>query len=115
MELLEDLNWGDDPGAPTSTVQSDAGYTPPYTEVGRDNPMSSGTSTTSTPSSSVAVSRGATVERVEASNRITGGDFSIPDDPQAVHESEMERVRTLATGLNELGLPIKYGSNALAV
>ena len=115
MELLEDLNWGDDPGSPTSTVQSDAGYTPPYTEVGRDNPTSSGTSTTSTPSSSVDVSRGATGERVEASNRITGGDFSIPDDPQAVHESEMERVRTLATGLNELGLPIKYGSNALAV
>ncbi len=115
MELLEDLNWGNDPGAPTSTAQSGDGYTPPYTEVGRDDLTPSGSSTESSTTGYANASRGATGETNTPSNRITGGDFSIPDDPEAVHESEMERVRTLATGLNELGLPIKYGSNALAV
>lgn len=104
MELFEDLNWGNDPGAPTSTVQPDAGYTPPYTDV--ETGQTSGTG----PSE-----RGSSGETASASNRITGGRFAIPTDAQAVHEAEMERVRTLATGLDSLGLPIKYGSNALAV
>jgi penicillin amidase len=104
MELFEDLNWGNDPGAPTSTVQSDEGYTPPYTDV------ATGETTTTN-----SMKRGTTGEMASVSNRITGGAFSIPTDAEAVHEAEMGRIRTLATGLDELGLPIKYGSNALAV
>ncbi|MFB9808386.1 penicillin acylase family protein [Haladaptatus pallidirubidus] len=49
------------------------------------------------------------------SNRITGGDFKIPNDAAAVHEAEMDRIGTVAQGLDGLGLPIKLGSNALAV
>jgi len=104
MELFEDLNWGNDPGAPTSTTQPDAGYTPPYTDA-----SSGETSVTQ------STERGSTGEMAAASNSITGGAYSVPADAQAVHETEMERIRTLATGLGTLGLPIKYGSNALAV
>jgi penicillin amidase len=104
MELLEDLNWGNDPGAPTSSVQPDEGYTPPYTDV--DTGETTETAT---------VERGPTGEYGAVSNRVTGGDATVPTDPQAVHEAEMDRVRTLAAGLDSLGLPIKYGSNALAV
>jgi len=82
----------------------DAGYTPPYTDA-----SSGETSVTQ------STERGSTGEMAAASNSITGGAYSVPADAQAVHETEMERIRTLATGLDTLGLPIKYGSNALAV
>lgn len=112
MELFDDLNWGNDPGAPTSTVQSDEGYTPPYTEVG-DGAGGSGGSVGG--SASASVSRGATGDVKTPTNRVTGGDAAIPTDAEGMHEAEMERIETLASGLDELGLPIKYGSNALAV
>ena len=112
MDLFEDLNWGNDPGAPTSTVQSGEGYTPPYTEVGDGATENSGAGGGG---ARAGTTRGATGESATPSNTITGGDFAIPDDAERVHESEMERIRTLASGLDELGLPIKYGSNALAV
>lgn len=104
MELFEDLNWGNDPGAPTSSVQPESGHHPAYTSAGSDNAAA--------PSYE---SRGRTGALNDPDNKVTGGDARIPTDPDAVHEAEMDRVRTLATGLDELGLPIKYGSNALAV
>ncbi|WP_340100064.1 penicillin acylase family protein [Salinibaculum salinum] len=107
MELFADLNWGDDPGAPTSTVQSDDGYTPPYTDVQ--------TGETTSPEASGTATGGGSAAASQPTNRITGGDYAIPSDAAAVHEREMDRMRTLASGLDALGLPIKYGSNALAV
>jgi len=107
MELFGDLNWGNDPGAPTSGVQPDGVYHPPYTSAGRPSEASADSET--------RPSRGPTGEQHAPSNRVTGGDFAVPTAPGEVHEAEMERVRKLATGLDELGLPIKYGSNALAV
>lgn len=109
MALFADLQWGDDPGSPTSSVQSGEGYTPPYEPAG-----GAGESRTQNSSSESAmrVSGGETGGR---SNRLTGGDFRIPSDPADVHADEMDRVRTVAQGLDGLGLPIKLGSNALAV
>jgi penicillin amidase len=112
MELFDDLNWGNDPGAPTSTVQSGEGYTPPYTEVGDGADESSDSAGGS---ASASVRRGATGDVQTPTNRVTGGDAAIPTDAEGMHEAEMERIETLASGLDELGLPIKYGSNALAV
>ncbi|PSP81203.1 penicillin amidase [Halobacteriales archaeon QS_4_69_225] len=112
MELFDDLNWGNDPGAPTSTVQSEEAYKPPFTDVANGLDESGGAASRSKQSS---VSRGATGEVNALSNRVTGGDLAIPDDAHRIHEAEMDRIETLATGLDELGLPIKYGSNALAV
>lgn len=107
MELFDDLNWGDDPGAPTSSVQPEGVYQPPYTAAGRP--------TTAKNEAVERPERGSTGDQNAPSNRVTGGTFSVPTDPSEVHEAEMARTRTLATGLTELGLPIKYGSNALAV
>ena len=132
MEVFHDCNWGNDPGAPTSTVQLDEGYMPPYTEVSFSSsggPSAIGPAVTEYRSllndrlvgpsfdlsSTLIPERGATGHQTLASNRITGGDVTLPSDPAAVHEAEMERIRTLAQGLDNLGLPIKYGSNALAV
>jgi penicillin amidase len=116
MDLFGDLNWGNDPGAPTSSVQSEDGYVPPYTPAGENSPAPSSAATSpSTGASGDSPERGRTDVQHTPSNRITGGDYRIPTNPERVHETEMERVRTLATGLKDLGLPIKYGSNALAV
>lgn len=132
MEVFHDCNWGNDPGAPTSTVQSCEGYTPPYTEASfSSSERSSAIGPAITgyrsllndqlvghsfdQSSSTIPERGATGRHTLASNRLTGGDVTLPSDPATVHEAEMERIRTLAQGLDDLGLPIKYGSNALAV
>lgn len=111
MELFEDLNWGNDPGAPTSTVQSDEGYTPPYTNVQTGESSSQERSGTATASGGNGESDGSS----QPSNRITGGNYSVPADAQAIQEKEIDRIRTLASGLDALNLPIKYGSNALAV
>ncbi|SIR81062.1 penicillin amidase [Haladaptatus litoreus] len=103
MALFRDLQWGDDPGAPTSTEQSGEGYVPPYENAGT---TPSGRDKTDSMDGSVVGGR---------SNRVTGGDFRIPNDASAVHDAEMERIGTIAQGLDGLGLPIKLGSNALAV
>ncbi|WP_049972142.1 penicillin acylase family protein [Haladaptatus cibarius] len=103
MALFRDLQWGDDPGAPTSTDQSGDGYVPPYENAGT---TPSGRNGTDSMDGSVVGGR---------SNRVTGGDFRIPNDASAVHDAEMERIGTIAQGLDGLGLPIKLGSNALAV
>ncbi|MCT9096721.1 penicillin acylase family protein [Haloarchaeobius sp. HME9146] len=107
MELFHDLNWGNDPGSPTSSVQPDDAYVPPYTPAGDD----AGAGATA----AEGTERGVTGEQNQPTNRVTGGDARVPTDARGVHEAEMERVRTLARGLDDLGLPIKYGSNALAV
>ncbi len=107
MDLFEDLNWGNDPGAPTSGVQPEGVYEPPYTPAGDDAGSGGGRFS--------PTERGATGRQNTPSNRVTGGDYRIPTNAAAVHEAEMERIRTLATGLVDLGLPLKYGSNALAV
>ena len=84
MELLEDLNWGDDPGSPTSTVQSDAGYTPPYAEVGRDNPTSSSpavrpaSASRQATASPVGTSPSPTTHRPSTSPRWSGSGRSRP-------------------------------------
>jgi penicillin amidase len=139
MELFHDCNWGNDPGAPTSTVQPDVGYTPPFTKAsfgsaGSSSFISAGSSSIGprvtghrllpndrlvSPLSGLTLTarpeRGTTGRQALRSNRLTGGDVTLPSDPASVHEAEMDRIRTLAQGLDELGLPIKYGSNALAV
>ena len=104
MELFQDCNWGDDPGAPTSTVQPEVGYHPPYVEA---NSVSQSVPTYEP--------RGPTGELNDPTNRVTGGVTTTPANARGVHETEMSRVQTLASGLDSLGLAMKYGSNALAV
>jgi len=110
LELFEDLQWGDDPGCPTSTVQPSDIYAPPYTDVGAGpTPNVAGGQQTD------RVTRGASGPSATPSNLVTGGDYTPPSDAEGMHDGEIERMRTLASGLDSLGLPIKYGSNALAV
>lgn len=106
MAVLSDLNWGDDPSAPTSTRQPEVGYTPPYVPAGGDE------GETDPADRSGIGDAGASESAGDLGSR---GHYRIPSSPSAVHEAEMERQRTLATGLDELGLPFKLGSNALAV
>jgi penicillin amidase len=139
MDLFEDLVPGEDPGAPTSGVQPDGAYVPPFTRAGYDHrrgdaseggggsgegdggeseadgeSSGGGGGGDGDAQSSVRGPSGAT-NAGTATNRESGGDSRIPSDPAAVHAAEMERYRTLAEGLVGLDLPIKYGSNALAV
>ncbi|MFD1562658.1 penicillin acylase family protein [Haloarchaeobius amylolyticus] len=104
MELFRDCNWGDDPGAPTSTVQPEVGYQPPYVEA---NSVSE--------SAPTYESRGKTGKLNDSTNKVTGGLTTTPANAQNVHEIEMGRIQTLASGLDSLGLAMKYGSNALVV
>ncbi|UHQ98979.1 penicillin acylase family protein (plasmid) [Natrinema zhouii] len=104
MELFRDCNWGDDPGAPTSTVQPEVGYHPPYVEA---NSVSK--------SAPTYERRGKTGKLNDSTNKVTGGNTTTPANAQKVHETEMDRIQTLASGLDDLGLAMKYGSNALAV
>lgn len=104
MELFRDCNWGDDPGAPTSTVQPEVGYHPPYVEA---NSVSK--------SAPTYERRGKTGKLNDSTNKVTGGNTTTPANAQKVHETEMNRIQTLASGLDDLGLAMKYGSNALAV
>lgn len=101
MALFSDIQWGDDPSAPTSSTPAAAGYTPPYTPAGdtesesdgRDEPTG-GSSRTRSPNS---------------------GEHRLPADPEGAHAAMIDHWRTIAEGLDDLGLPIKLGSNALAV
>lgn len=109
MALLSDLNWGNDPGAPTSTEPPTEGYIPPYTEAG-DTTIAD--DATSKPGGSNGSNAG---KQTAHQHEHPAGERRVPSNPRAVHDAEMQRQRTLATGLDELGLPFKLGSNALAV
>jgi penicillin amidase len=125
MDLFEDLVPGEDPGAPTSSVQPEGAYVPPFTRAGYNHRHEDGDDEgegddgeegddDGDSQSSVRGPTGAT-NAGTATNRESGGDSRVPTDPAAVHAAEMDRYRTLAEGLVGLNLPIKYGSNALAV
>lgn len=98
-DLFEDLQWGDDPDAPTSGDEPNPGFAPSMTEAGTYEPTA----------------RITTGESGGTSNRMTGGEYRLPSDPSAARERTIERARTLAVGANELGLPLTVGSNALVV
>lgn len=97
-ELFEDLQWGDDPDAPTSGDVPNPGFTPPTVESGiyADERISGGSS-------------GGT------SNRVTGGTYRLSSDPEGSFERQQDRLRTLVEGARELGVPTTVGSNALVV
>jgi penicillin amidase len=105
MALFADIQWGDDPSAPTSTERAEAGYTPPYTPAGDDARQTAerfekSTSVSSQPTGTISSST---------------GEYRLPADPDSTHEAVVNHWRTIAEGLDDLGLPIKLGSNALAV
>ena len=99
FELFEDLQWGDDPGSPTSGDDPNPGFTPPMAESGVY----------------------ASEERIESgetggtSNRVSGGSYRLSSDPARTFERQQERLGTLVSGARELGIPTTVGSNALAV
>lgn len=108
MAIFSDLNWGDDPSAPTSTKQPEVGYTPPYTPAGDTDENEECTDKDEEESMDAATDDPLMDDH-------SGGERRIPSDPVAVHEAELDRQQTLAAGLDTLNLPIKLGSNALAV
>lgn len=100
-ELFEDLQWGDDPDAPTSGDAPNPGFAPPTSASGiyadeTDGRISDGAS-------------GGT------SNRVTGGEYRLSSDPAGAFERQQGRLRTLVEGAHELGIPTTVGSNALVV
>ncbi|WP_049927881.1 penicillin acylase family protein [Halopiger goleimassiliensis] len=96
-DLFEDLQWGDDPDAPTSGDVPNPGFRPPTAEAGiYEDRLSNG-------------------ERGGTSNRITGGESRLSSDPGAAFERQQERLETLVTGARDLGIPTTVGSKALAV
>lgn len=99
MELFDDLQWGDDPDAPTSGDEPNPDFRPSMAESGIYE---------SEPRLTSGVSGG-------TENRVTGGEYRLPSDPEGIHDLEQERMRTLAIGANDLGLPLTVGSNAMVV
>ena len=97
--LFDDLQWGDDPDAPTSGGEPNPGFTPPTAE----------------PSSAESASRIQPGPTGENSNLMTGGESQLTADPERTFERQQERLRTLVEGAQELGIPTTVGSNALAV
>lgn len=106
VALFDDLNWGDDPSAPTSTEPATTGYTPSYRPAGDTAPSESVDQSDVSDDSA---------NKHRQRQHQTNTEYRIPTDPQSVHETAVERRRTLARGLDDLGLPFKLGSNALAV
>jgi len=104
LDVFSDANWEDDPGAPTATVQSGEGYWPPYTDP------ETGETTTYRPRERIDSG-----EQNLVTNRMAGGDVTVPQNSQQVHEREMERRQTIEEGLQYLGIAYKTGSFALAV
>ncbi len=104
LEIFSDANWRNDPGSPTSTIQSDEGYIPPYTDA------ETGETEQYEPQERIEPG-----EQNLTRNEITGGNITVLDNSQAVHRAEVERKRTVAEGLESLGLTYKTGSYALAV
>jgi penicillin amidase len=105
--LFADIQWGNDPSAPTSAEQPDVGYTPPYTPAGDEAPDDEEPTVTRLGNGTLNAVSNAAPHGI--------GPHRIPTDPEQIHAAEMERLRTLAQGRDALGLPIKLGSNALAV
>ncbi|SDQ22015.1 penicillin acylase family protein [Natronobacterium texcoconense] len=99
-DLFEDLQWGDDPDAPTSGDVPNPGFAPPLSESGiyaeRDERVDAGKS-------------------VEVSNRVTGGEYRLSSDAASAFDRHRDRMDTLVEGAHELGIPTTVGSNALAV
>ncbi len=100
-ELFEDLQWGDDPDAPTSGDVPNPGFTPPTAASGIYADERRG-----------RISGGASGD---TSNRVTGGAYRLSSDPEGAFERQQERLRTLVEGARELGVPTTVGSNALVV
>ena len=96
-ELFEDLQWGDDPDAPTSGDVPNPGFRPPTADAGIYEDRIDGGETGGT------------------SNRITGGEYRLSSDPEATFERQQRRLETLVDGAHELGIPTKVGSKALVV
>ncbi|WP_193570694.1 penicillin acylase family protein [Halorubellus sp. JP-L1] len=115
MELFEDIQWGEDPGAPTSGEPQTEGYVPPFTPAGDSDAGGSDDGGDDDATTAGATARSTPGVRHAPSNRMTGGEHRLPADAASAHESQLEHWRTLASGLDQLGLPIKLGSNALAV
>ncbi len=110
MALFDDFQWGDDPDAPTSADRPNPGYVPPYTPAG-DGSGGTADEIDGTRSRQ-RVSSGEIGGR---SNQLTGGDSRLPASPVRSFERERERRRTIAGGLDDLGLTTKLGSKALVV
>ena len=106
MALFSDIQWGDDPSAPTSSESAEAGYTPPYTPAGDDAERET--------KEKVDKSTGVSNRPTDIANPATDK-HRLPADPEGAHEAMVGHWRTIAEGLDDLGLPIKLGSNALAV
>ena len=98
-ELFEDLQWGDDPDAPTSGDEPNPGFTPPMAASGIYE-------------SNGRISAG---ESGGTSNRVTGGEYRLANDPDRAFERHQERYETLVEGAHNLGIPTTVGSNALVV
>lgn len=109
MALFSDIQWGEDPGAPTSGAATTAGYTPPYAPAGGDSRDGDGRARPGSPAVGDASAR------TQAGGWSHAGDYRIPADPGGAHEAMVEHWRVQAEGLDALDLPIKLGSNALAV
>ncbi|MDG5761285.1 penicillin acylase family protein [Natronococcus sp. A-GB1] len=95
--LFEDLQWGDDPDAPTSGDVPNPGFTPPTAAAG------------------IYADRISDGETNDVSNRVTGGEYRLSSDPAGTFERQQERLGTLVDGAHELGIPTTVGSNALVV
>lgn len=111
-ELFADVQPGEDPGAPTSGVPN-VGYTPPYTPA-EPGPFDGGRSISESTVDGLSTPH-ATESRAASRSDRSVEEHRIPTDAIGTHEREMDRLGTLASGLDALGLPIKLGSNALAV
>lgn len=105
MALFDDLQWGNDPDAPTSGDEPNPGYAPPYTPAGGDGGAAR---------SARRIDASAT-ERAGASNRHDGGAYRLPDDPDRMQAMAADRAETLAEGVVDLGLPTGIGSKGLVV
>ncbi|WP_241434329.1 penicillin acylase family protein [Natronorubrum tibetense] len=96
-DLFEDLQWGDDPDAPTSGNVPNPGFTPPTADAGIYEDRIDGG------------------ENGGTSNRITGGEYRLSSDPDGAFDRQQRRLETLVGGAHELGIPTTVGSNALVV
>ena len=115
MALFDDVQWGEDPGAPTSTEPAEAGYTPPFTPAGDSTSGDGDGGEDEAEAVRRPRPRVSPGETNAPTNRTTGGPHRLPADAKHAHERQLEHWRTLAAGLDALDLPIKLGSNALAV
>lgn len=109
--LFDDIVWGEDPGAPTTGEPASEGYQPPFTPPTLSDP------TTETDGSTGQGRGGKSTSRRTSEGVPSGGTsaFRLPRSPGATHQSFVEHWHAQARGLDDLGLALKIGSNALAV